>query len=122
MKRLWIFFVLVVLPSFVVLSWIGTAHLPGSAADCRSRGDSRSAVIIGEWGDPSRPKRVAIVGRDGSRLDLGHGSYVALTGRADWLHREAVFILNRWANDEFGTDYNQLDGERQAQLSGRLAS
>ncbi len=51
----------------------------------------------------------------------GHGSYVAPDWTADWLHREAVFILDRWANDEFGADYEELDEERQAQLSGRLA-
>ena len=51
----------------------------------------------------------------------GHGSYVAPDWTADWLHREAVFILDRWANDDFGRDYEQLDEERQAQLSGRLA-
>ncbi|MEZ6081575.1 MAG: hypothetical protein R3C56_39670 [Pirellulaceae bacterium] len=50
----------------------------------------------------------------------GHGSYVAPDWTADWLHREAVFILDQWANDEFGKPYDELDGERQGQLSGRL--
>jgi nitric oxide reductase subunit B len=27
----------------------------------------------------------------------GHGSYVAPDWTADWLHREAVFVLNEWA-------------------------
>ena len=51
----------------------------------------------------------------------GHGSYVAPDWTADWLHREATFILDRWANAEFGTEYAKLDGEQQAQLQGRLA-
>ena len=51
----------------------------------------------------------------------GHGSYVAPDWTADFLHREAMFILDRWAGNEFGTDYEQLDGERQSQLTGRLA-
>src|SRR5690606_41528432 len=51
----------------------------------------------------------------------GHGSYVAPDWTADWLHREAVFILDRWAQADFGSTYAQLDGERQAQLRGRLA-
>jgi len=51
----------------------------------------------------------------------GHGSYVAPDWTADWLHREATFILDRWANAEFGADYVRIDGERQAQLQGRLA-
>jgi nitric oxide reductase subunit B len=52
----------------------------------------------------------------------GHGSYVAPDWTADWLHREATFILDRWANTDFGADFERLDGERQAQLSGRLAT
>ena len=51
----------------------------------------------------------------------GHGSYVAPDWTADWLHREATFILDRWATAEFGAEYAKLDGERQAQLQGRLA-
>lgn len=33
---------------------------------------------------------------------------------ADWLHREAMFVLNRWASDDFGTDYESLDVEKSA--------
>ncbi len=29
----------------------------------------------------------------------GHGSYVAPDWSADWLHRECVFILDRWASE-----------------------
>src|SRR5690606_21921761 len=50
----------------------------------------------------------------------GHGSYVAPDWTADWLHREAVFILNRWAQGEFGGEFEILSEEQQAQLSGRL--
>jgi nitric oxide reductase subunit B len=52
----------------------------------------------------------------------GHGSYVAPDWTADWLHREATFILDRWAGDEFGSTFAELGAERQAQLQGRLAS
>ena len=52
----------------------------------------------------------------------GHGSYVAPDWTADWLHREAVFILNRWSNDEFQSDFESLSAEQQAQLSGRLTT
>ncbi|MEE9391960.1 MAG: nitric-oxide reductase large subunit, partial [Planctomycetota bacterium] len=52
----------------------------------------------------------------------GHGSYVAPDWTADYLHRESMFILNRWAKAEFQGDYDSLDEERQAQLSGRLTT
>lgn len=50
----------------------------------------------------------------------GHGAYKAPDWTADWLHREALFILNRWSLDEFSIDYSSLDEERQAMLQKRL--
>ncbi|MEZ5364002.1 MAG: nitric-oxide reductase large subunit [Bryobacterales bacterium] len=39
---------------------------------------------------------------------------------ADWLHREAVFVLDEWARSDFGAAYDALSPEQQAQLRGRL--
>src|SRR5688572_31750265 len=47
----------------------------------------------------------------------GHGGYVAPDWTADWLHREAVDILDRWARVEFSApDYASADVEQQAAL------
>ena len=48
----------------------------------------------------------------------GHGSYVAPDWTADWLHREAMFILDRWSGSSGG--YAALPAERQAALQSRL--
>jgi nitric oxide reductase subunit B len=48
----------------------------------------------------------------------GHGAYVAPDWSADWLHREAVFVLDRWAGAPGG--YEKLPAERQAALRERL--
>src|SRR5690606_23075876 len=50
----------------------------------------------------------------------GHGAYVAPDWSADWLHREAVWILDRWAQDEHSRPFAELDEERQAALKARL--
>ncbi len=50
----------------------------------------------------------------------GHGAYVAPDWSADWLHREATWMLDRWAHDEHQTNYDQLDLETQAALRARL--
>ena len=50
----------------------------------------------------------------------GHGSYTAPDWTADWLHREAVWLLDRWAHEERERGYEDLDGERQAALRARL--
>jgi nitric oxide reductase subunit B len=50
----------------------------------------------------------------------GHGSYVAPDWTADWLHREASFVLDAWAAAEFSQRYDELRAEDQAKLRGRL--
>jgi nitric oxide reductase subunit B len=50
----------------------------------------------------------------------GHGAYVAPDWSADWLHREAVWLLDRWADQAQGKPYAQLGAEQQAGLKARL--
>lgn len=50
----------------------------------------------------------------------GHGAYIAPDWSADFLHREATWLLDRWAQDEHQTDYARLDVETQAALRARL--
>jgi nitric oxide reductase subunit B len=51
----------------------------------------------------------------------GHGGYVAPDWSADWLHKEATAVLDRWAQREFGADeYASLPLEQQSALRGRL--
>jgi nitric oxide reductase large subunit len=41
---------------------------------------------------------------------------------ADWLHREALFILNEWSEAEFGVPYKSASASQQAALTSRLHS
>jgi nitric oxide reductase subunit B len=51
----------------------------------------------------------------------GHGGYVAPDWSADWLHREAVALLDRWAKREFGVaSFDQASDEQKSVLQGRL--
>jgi len=51
----------------------------------------------------------------------GHGSYVAPDWSADWLHREAEWLLQHWAAEEGnGAPFDSLPVERQAALKARL--
>lgn len=122
MRRLWIAFTLVMGVSFLVLGWIGTRiyqEMPPIPAKVVS---SEGTTLIDE-GEILAGQNVwqSMGGMEVGSV-WGHGSYVAPDWTADWLHREATFILDRWATDEFGTDYAKLDGEKQAQLQGRLAN
>jgi nitric oxide reductase subunit B len=51
----------------------------------------------------------------------GHGAYVAPDWSADWLHREAAWMLDRWAAEAGASSWAALDPERQAALKARLA-
>src|SRR5581483_1022327 len=52
----------------------------------------------------------------------GHGAYVAPDWTADWLHRESMLILDRWAQTNGEGSYSSLSPERQAALKARLES
>ncbi len=50
----------------------------------------------------------------------GHGAYVAPDWSADWLHRECMFLLQRWARAEHGRGWRELSTAEQAPLRERL--
>ncbi|MEG9327140.1 nitric-oxide reductase large subunit [Salinimicrobium catena] len=50
----------------------------------------------------------------------GHGAYQAPDWTADWLHRESLYILNKWSQEEHGQSYESLASEKQAALERRL--
>src|SRR5689334_5465044 len=119
MTRLWLAFGLVLLVSFAVLGWIGVKiyqEAPPIADKCVT---SDGQVVVAE-GEITAGQNVwqSLGGMEVGSV-WGHGSYVAPDWTADWLHREAVFILDRWANDEFSSGYEKLDAEKQALLRGR---
>jgi nitric oxide reductase subunit B len=51
----------------------------------------------------------------------GHGAYVAPDWTADWLHREAVSVLDGWARAAGAAGYAALPEERQGALRARLS-
>ncbi|MBX3401033.1 MAG: nitric-oxide reductase large subunit [Gemmataceae bacterium] len=121
MKRLWIGFTLVMFVSFLVLGWIGTRIYQEKPPIPSKIVTTDGTVLVAE-GEIVAGQNVwqSLGGMEVGSV-WGHGSYVAPDWTADWLHREATFILDRWANAEFGSEYAKLDGEKQAQLQGRLA-
>ena len=50
----------------------------------------------------------------------GHGAYQAPDWSADWLHREALALLDVWAKSEGAASFGSLPAERQAGLRERL--
>ncbi|MBL8242338.1 MAG: nitric-oxide reductase large subunit [Bryobacterales bacterium] len=116
MKKLWLSFAALLVVSFSILGWIGTRiyqEMP-PIPDKIVQTDGTEVFASGEVG---RGQNVwqSLGGMQVGSI-WGHGSYVAPDWTADWLHREAMFVLQEWA----GGKYESLPLEEQAKLQGRL--
>lgn len=120
MKKLWISFAIVLVISFAILGWIGTRiyqEMPPIPSRVVTT-DGRTVVADGDIG---RGQNVwqSMGGMQVGSI-WGHGSYLAPDWTADWLHREAVFVLEEWSKAETGKAYADLTAEEKARLQGRL--
>ncbi len=52
----------------------------------------------------------------------GHGAYTAPDWTADWLHRESLWLVERWARQDHSADFDSLGEEQRAALQARLQS
>ncbi len=122
MKRLWLGFAAVVALSFGVLGWIGT-RIYQEAPPLPERVVTNEGAEVISSGDIGRGQNVwqSMGGMEVGSI-WGHGSYVAPDWTADWLHREATYVLEDWAQTGFGKSYGQLNVEDQARLRGRLTA
>lgn len=120
MTRLWLAFAAVIVLSFAVLGWVGARVYQQAPPIPEQVVTSAGEVVVGP-GEISRGQNVwqALGGMQLGSI-WGHGSYVAPDWSAEWLHREAAYILDRWARDEGGASYDALPPERQAALRARL--
>ncbi len=120
MKRLWLAFAAVIVVSFSILGWIGS-RIYQQKPPIPDRVITSEGRVLIEPGEISQGQNVwqSLGGMEVGSV-WGHGSYVAPDWTADWLHREALFVLNDWARAESGRDYPSLETEAQAQLRGRL--
>ncbi|MFB3918129.1 MAG: nitric-oxide reductase large subunit [Terriglobales bacterium] len=119
-KRLWIALGIVLAASFGVLGGVGYKALK-QAPPIPSRVVTTDGRLLfdGETIKTGQNVWQSIGGQEVGSI-WGHGSYVAPDWTADWLHREAVYILDRWALQSGAENYAALSIERQAALRARL--
>jgi nitric oxide reductase subunit B len=122
MKKLWLLLTTVLGVSFAVLGWIGT-RIYQEMPPIPDRVVTTDGKTVIESGAIQEGQNVwqTMGGMEVGSV-WGHGSYVAPDWTADWLHRECMFLLDRWAESDFRTTFGSLNLERQAQLQGRLES
>jgi nitric oxide reductase subunit B len=118
--KLWLGLALVVAGSFAVLGYFGR-EIYRQAPPVPTRVVTSEGTVL-FTGDEIRDGQNVWQSLGGQEVGSvwGHGAYVAPDWSADWLHREATWILDRWATQEHQTTYDQLDVETQAALRARL--
>jgi len=116
-RRLWFGLALLLTASFAVLLWSGW-QISQNAAPMPERVVDQDGRLVYSRAQIERGRQVW-QSMGGMQLGSiwGHGSYVAPDWSADWLHREAVAIMQGWAG---GTPYLDLPADEQARLQARL--
>ncbi len=118
-KKLWIALGLVLVVSFAVLGGVGYKAI-NSAPPIPSRVVADGHVLFdGNTVQTGQNVWQSIGGQEIGTV-WGHGAYVAPDWTADYLHRESMYILDRWAQGEGAANYEALGGERKAALQARL--
>jgi len=119
-KRLWIALGLVMAISFAILGGVGYNAI-SNGPPIPAQVVSTDGRVLFTADDIQTGQNVwqSIGGQEIGTV-WGHGAYVAPDWTADYLHRECVFVLDRWARAEGATSYTTLSSERQAALQDRL--
>ncbi|TXK33279.1 nitric-oxide reductase large subunit [Pontibacter qinzhouensis] len=119
-RNLWLGFIAVIVGSFAVLGYYGI-EIYREAPPIPAQVVTTSGKIIFTEQDIKDGQNVW-QSTGGQQLGSiwGHGAYVAPDWSADWLHKEAMFFLDTWAQETQGKSYDDLDEETQAMLQARL--
>jgi len=121
-KKLWIGFILVMVISFGVLGYYGR-EIYRKAPPIPAQVKTPDGKVIFTESDIKDGQNVwqSMGGQEVGTI-WGHGAYKAPDWTADWLHREAMYILNQWSLSDFNIPYEKLETEKQAMLQSRLQS
>lgn len=119
-RRLWFGFSLVVVASFAVLGYYG-GEIYRQAPPVPEQVTTPDDEVVWQGADIRDGQNVwqSIGGQQLGSI-WGHGAYVAPDWSADWLHREAAWLLDDWAQREHGQSFADLDTNNRVQLKNRL--
>ena len=119
-KKLWISFILVMTISFAVLIYYGR-EIYRQAPPIPDKVMTTDGKILFTGEDILDGQNVwQSVGGQEIGTVWGHGAYQAPDWSADWLHKEAVFMLDKLALKADSLPYNKVSHQRQAALKVRL--
>lgn len=119
-SRLWIGLGVLLATTFGVLLWVGHG-IYQQAPPLPQRVVSAEGQTLFTRADLETGRQVwQSVGGQQLGSVWGHGALIAPDWTADWVHREAVALLDQWALRDSGRPYAQLDEAAQAALAVRL--
>ena len=119
-KKLWLTFGLVIGLSFAVLLYYGVEIYQNAPPIPEKVVSSDGKILFtGEEILDGQNVWQSIGGQEVGSI-WGHGAYVAPDWTADYLHREALFILDAWANADYGMPYGKIPDEQKMVLQSRL--
>ena len=115
-RKLWIGFITVMTLSFSVLIYFGR-EIYRQAPPIPVKVITTDGTVLFTGQDIKDGQNVwqSMGGQEVGTV-WGHGAYLAPDWSADWLHKEAVYILNKLAIKQDGIPYDQVSEERKAFL------
>lgn len=119
-KKLWIGFAAIVVLSFAVLIYYG-GEIYRKKPPIPEKVVTESGRTLFTAQDIKDGMNVwqSIGGQELGTV-WGHGAYQAPDWTAQYLHKEAMFILNQWAEEEHNRTFKALSEENKAALKARL--
>jgi len=119
-KKLWIGFALVMSISFSVLGYYGyEIYQEAPPIPTEIVGPNNRVIYTAEEIKDGQNVWQSMGGQEVGTI-WGHGAYVAPDWTADWLHREAVFILDKLSEKQYSKTFAELTEEQQATMKIRL--
>ena len=119
-KKLWIALTIVIVGSLLVLGGVGYRMISQAPPIPTKVITTDGRVLFdGQTIQDGQNVWQSIGGQEIGTV-WGHGAYVAPDWTADWLHREALGILNREAHALGAASFNSLPFDQQAVLKARL--
>ncbi len=115
-KQLWYGFLAVIIVSFAVLLYYGR-EIYRQAPPIPEKVVTTEGTLLFTGQDIKDGQNVwQSLGGQETGTVWGHGAYQAPDWSADWLHREAIFMLNGLALEQAGKSFNELPEDQQAAL------
>lgn len=116
----WLAFIAVVVVSFAVLGYYGF--------ETYRKAPPYPAQVVTPDGEPLFTGEDIFTGQavwqsmGGQQIGSiwGHGAYIAPDWSTDWLHREILYVAERWSQREYGKPFADLTEGERAEMKARL--